>query len=31
MPDTDVSVDAEVRIRVTEFDAADSAGTAELI
>jgi len=29
--DTEVSVDAEVRIRVTDFDAADSTGTAELI
>lgn len=31
LPDTDVVVDSEVRIRVTEFDADASTGTAELL
>lgn len=31
MPDATVSVDEEVRIRVTEFDDADSTGVAELL
>ncbi len=31
LPDTDVAVDAEVRIRVTAFDADDATGEAELL
>jgi hypothetical protein len=31
LPDTDVAVDDEVRIRVTAFDAADATGEAELL
>ncbi|NHX36250.1 MULTISPECIES: DUF7513 family protein [Halolamina] len=31
LPDTDVAVDEEVRIRVTAFDADRSTGEAELV
>jgi len=31
LPDTDVAVDDEVRIRVTAFDADDATGEAELL
>jgi hypothetical protein len=31
LPETDVALDSEVRIRVTEFDADESTGTAELL
>ena len=31
LPETDVAVDSEVRIRVTEFDAGASTGIAELL
>ena len=30
LPDTDVAVDEEIRVRVTAFDADESAGEAEL-